>query len=144
MLRPCRQSDSRHLRINRMILTARGGNQHNFSSSQMSRQYWDDAVGIWAQDPVKTITKNALQNGYFLKPAAFRLRMDRQKRRLRMLCEGFYRNFHRFSVFVWTGENDCEYATCGLAFLRKRRKKCPFSKSSRYVWKGPNRAINFI
>ena len=43
--------------------------------------------------------------------------------------------FHRFSVFVWTGENDSNTLSADACFFfKKRRKKSQFSKISGYVW----------
>ena len=42
-----------------------------------------------------------------------------------------------FIVFVWTAENDSNTVLVEAYFFGKRRKKSPFSKISRYVWRVP-------
>ena len=53
-----------------------------------------------------------------------------------MLYEGYYCTFvvYRFRV---DGRKRFEYGTFGGVFFGKRRKNSPFSKISRYVWRGP-------
>ena len=42
-----------------------------------------------------------------------------------------------FSVFVWTAENDSNTLLVEAYFLENGGKNSPFSKTSRYVWRGP-------
>ena len=52
-------------------------------------------------------------------------------------CKACNRNTILRSVFVWTGKNEFEYATCGGVFFLQWTKKSPFSKISGHVWKRP-------
>ena len=54
-----------------------------------------------------------------------------------MPCKACNRNSILRSVFVWTGKNEFEYATCGGFFFDNGQKKSPFSKISGYVWTRP-------
>ena len=55
----------------------------------------------------------------------------------RMPCKACNRILIPHSVFVWTGKNEFEYATCGGVFFLQWTKKSPFSKISGHVWTRP-------
>ena len=45
--------------------------------------------------------------------------------------------FRRFSVFVWTDENDSMCYVGTRIFSQTEEKNSPFSKISGYLWTGP-------
>ena len=45
--------------------------------------------------------------------------------------------FRRFSVFVWTDENDSNVLRGDAYFFANGGKNSPFSKISGYLWTGP-------
>ena len=48
---------------------------------------------------------------------------------------------YRFSVFVWTSENDSSTLCMDAYFFENGEKKSPFSKISGYMWTGPQSCL---
>ena len=97
----------------------------------------------WKRSPKTHLFKNALQRGNFWKRLllvymcmdeneGFRIRwshtsyIHRILPALRMGAERDAIYFHRFSVFVWTGENDSNTLSVDAYFWENGEEKCPF------------------
>ena len=103
----------------------------------------------------KHIFSKTLSRVGFLKTLASRLRVDRQKWRfsntlisyvsytssMTHALKGMLSYFHRFSFFVWTGENDLNTLHVDTYFLKREEKIC-FQKYPDACGWGHNRCIN--